>query len=190
MARAATYYRELVGPRPNRIEIPAPAPAAERKPGRLRIGYVSSDLREHAVGFAMTDVLETHDKSEFEIFAYYCGISRDDGIKQRCRTAVDHWIDINDMTDEQAARQIRADEIDILVDLNGFTKSARTKVFAMRPAPVLVNWFGFPGTMGSPDHHYLIADRAYRARGKRSLLFGKGGAAFLLSAKRPQTRRL
>ncbi len=106
----------------------------------------------------MTDVLETHDKAEFEIFAYYCGIARDDGIKQRCRAAVDHWLDINDLTDEAAARRIRADEIDILVDLNGFTKSARTKVFSLRPAPIIVNWFGFPGTMGSPDHHYLIAD--------------------------------
>jgi len=158
LARAATYYRDLIGARPGPVEIPAPAPAATRKPGRLRIGYVSSDLREHAVGFAMTDVLETHDKAEFEIFAYYCGISREDGIKQRCRAAVDHWLDINDLTDEEAARRIRDDEIDILVDLNGFTKSARTKVFALRPAPVIVNWFGFPGTMGSPDHHYLIAD--------------------------------
>ncbi len=158
LARAATYYRDLIGARPGPVEIPAPAPAATRKPGRLRIGYVSSDLREHAVGFAMTDVLETHDKAEFEIFAYYCGISREDGIKQRCRAAVDHWLDINDLTDEEAARRIRDDEIDILVDLNGFTKSARTKIFALRPAPVIVNWFGFPGTMGSPDHHYLIAD--------------------------------
>ena len=158
MARAATYYAELIGPRPGPVEIRAPAAFAERKPGRLRLGYVSSDFREHAVGFAMTDVLETHDKSAFEVFAYYCGIAREDGIKARCRSAVDHWIDINDLTDEDAARRIRDDEIDILVDLNGFTKSARTKVFALRPAPIIVNWFGFPGTMGSPDHHYLIAD--------------------------------
>ena len=158
LARAATYYRELVGPRPGPVEIAPPPPAAERRPGRLRIGYVSSDLREHAVGFAMTDVLETHDKAEFEIFAYYCGISRDDGVKQRCRVAADHWLDIAELSDEEAAARIRADEIDILVDLNGFTKSARTKLFALRPAPVIVNWFGFPGTMGSPDHHYLIAD--------------------------------
>jgi predicted O-linked N-acetylglucosamine transferase (SPINDLY family) len=158
LARAAAYYQELTGPRPGPVEIPRPAAAQERKPGRLRIGYVSSDLREHAVGFAMTDVLETHDRNAFEIFAYYCGIPRDDGIKQRCRAAVDHWIDINDLSDEQAARRIRDDEIDILVDLNGFTRSARTKVFALRPAPIIVNWFGFPGTMGSPDHHYLIAD--------------------------------
>ena len=158
LARAAIYYRELVGPIPPAVEIPKPAAPADRKPGRMRIGYVSSDFREHAVGFAMTDVLETHDKREFEVSAYYCGIARDDGIKQRCRDAVDHWVDINDMTDEAAALRIRADEIDILVDLNGFTKSARTKVFSLRPAPVIVNWFGFPGTMGSPDHHYLIAD--------------------------------
>jgi predicted O-linked N-acetylglucosamine transferase (SPINDLY family) len=158
LARAASYYHELVGQRPGPIEIPAPAGPAERQPGRLRIGYVSSDLREHAVGFAMTDVLESHDKSAFEVFAYYCGISREDGIKARCRSAVDHWFDINGLSDEEAARRIRADEIDILVDLNGFTKSARTKVFALRPAPIVVNWFGFPGTMGSPDHHYLIAD--------------------------------
>jgi predicted O-linked N-acetylglucosamine transferase (SPINDLY family) len=158
LARAATYYHELVGPRPGPIEIPASAAPSERKPGRLRIGYVSSDLREHAVGFAMTDVLETHKKADFEVFAYYCGIARDDGVKQRCRAAVDHWLDINDLSDEEAARRIRADEIDILVDLNGFTKSARTKVFSLRPAPIVVNWFGFPGTMGSPDHHYLIAD--------------------------------
>jgi predicted O-linked N-acetylglucosamine transferase (SPINDLY family) len=158
LARAATYYRELIGPRPGKMQIDAPAAPAQRKPGRLRVGYVSSDLREHAVGFAMTDVLESHDKSAVEVFAYYCGLSRDDGIKDRCRNAVEHWLDINDLSDEEAARRIRANEIDILVDLNGFTKSARTQVFALRPAPILVNWFGFPGTMGSPDHHYLIAD--------------------------------
>lgn len=158
LARSATYYRELVGPIPPSVEIPASPPASERRPGRLRIGYVSSDFREHAVGFAMTDVLETHSKDKFEIFAYYCGIAREDGIKQRCREAVDQWVDINNLTDEDVARRIRDDEIDILVDLNGFTKSARTKVFSLRPAPVVVNWFGFPGSMGSPDHHYLIAD--------------------------------
>ena len=158
LARASTYYRELIGPRPGKVQIEAPAAPGHRKPGRLRVGYVSSDLREHAVGFAMTDVLESHDKSALEVFAYYCGLAHEDGIKQRCRAAVDHWIDINDLSDEEAARRIRADEIDILVDLNGFTKSARTQVFALRPAPIIVNWFGFPGTMGSPDHHYLIAD--------------------------------
>jgi predicted O-linked N-acetylglucosamine transferase (SPINDLY family) len=125
---------------------------------KLRIGYVSSDFREHAVGFAMTDVLETHDRSSFEIHAYYCGIPRRDPTRERIEKAVDRWTDINSMTDAQAAARISADQIDILVDLNGYTKDARTGIFALCPAPVNVNWFGFPGTMGSPYHHYIIAD--------------------------------
>jgi predicted O-linked N-acetylglucosamine transferase (SPINDLY family) len=131
---------------------------AQRRPGKLRIGYVSSDLRDHAVGFAMTDVVESHDRKDFEIFAYYCGIARTDYTQTRIKNGVDHWIDITTLSDEQAARKIAADGIDILVDLNGYTKDARTKVFAHRPAPVAVNWFGFPGTMGSPYHHYIVAD--------------------------------
>ncbi|MGO9772967.1 MAG: glycosyl transferase [Roseiarcus sp.] len=126
--------------------------------GKIRIGYVSSDLRAHAVGFGMTEVMELHDRSQFEIFAYYCGIERVDGTKQRIQAAVDKWVDINALTDEQAAAQIVADKIDILIDLNGYTKSARSRVFSLRPAPIIVNWFGYPGTMGTPYHHYLIAD--------------------------------
>ncbi len=125
---------------------------------KLRIGYVSSDLRGHAVGFAMTDVVEQHDREKFEIFAYYCGISHTDSTQQRIMKSVDHWVDINGLSDDQAAAKIAADGIDILVDLNGYTRDARTKIFAFRPAPVAVNWFGFPGTMGSPYHHYIIAD--------------------------------
>jgi predicted O-linked N-acetylglucosamine transferase (SPINDLY family) len=74
--------------------------------------------------------------------------------------SVDRWVDINGMSDEQAAARISADGIDILVDLNGYTRDARTKVFALRPTPITVNWFGFPGTMGTPYHHYIIADEA------------------------------
>lgn len=129
-----------------------------RDANRLRIGYVSSDLRGHAVGFAMTDVIECHNHQNFEIFAYYCGIDRTDETRQRIMNAVDHWTDINGLDDDQAAEKIAADGIDILVDLNGYTKDARTKVIAGRPAPIAVNWFGYPGTMGTPYHHYLIAD--------------------------------
>jgi len=128
------------------------------KSHKLRIGYVSSDLREHAVGFAMTDVTESHDREKFKVFAYYCGINRSDRAQQRIMKAVDHWADINGLSDDQAAAKIAADGIDILVDLNGYTKDARTGVFARRPAPIAVNWFGFPGSMGTPYHHYIIAD--------------------------------
>jgi predicted O-linked N-acetylglucosamine transferase (SPINDLY family) len=158
LSRACAYNRELVGPLNHSGAGSISASAPRQKSGKLRIGYVSSDLREHAVGFAMTDVLEQHDKSAFEIRAYYCGIERVDPTRNRIRESVDFWFDINGLTDEQAAARIREDEIDILVDLNGYTKDARARVFAHRPAPIAVNWFGFPGTMGSPHHHYIIAD--------------------------------
>jgi predicted O-linked N-acetylglucosamine transferase (SPINDLY family) len=158
LARAAKYSKELTGP--PRPALCPPRIAKERAAlrNKLRIGYVSSDLREHAVGFAMADVLETHDKDRFEITAYYCGINRPDPTQKRAQESVDHWIDITRLSDEQAAQRIREDGIDILIDLNGYTKDARSRIFAYRPAPITVNWFGFPGTMGSAHHHYIIAD--------------------------------
>ena len=158
LAKAYHYNRYTVGLPNGAGRRTDDATAGRRRPGKLRIGYVSSDLREHAVGFAMTDVVELHDRKDFEIFAYYCGISRPDSTQARTRNGVDHWTDITKLNDEQAAERISEDGIDILVDLNGYTKDARTKVFALRPAPIAVNWFGFPGTMASPYHHYIIAD--------------------------------
>ena len=153
LANAAQYCRNWIGL--PALPKPAPRATAGRRP---RIGYVSSDLRDHAVGFAMTDVTETHDRDKFEIFAYDCGIATTDNTRARIKAAAEHWTDLNPLDDQQAYEKIRADGIDILVDLNGYTKDARTKVFAMRPAPIAVNWFGFPGTMGSPYHQYLVAD--------------------------------
>lgn len=156
LARASKYNKDSIQPAsPARSEA---HPRQARTSGKLRIGYVSSDLREHAVGFAMTDVFELHDKSKFEVYAYYCGIARTDATQQRIMAAADSWLDLRGMTDEDVAARITADDIDILVDLNGYTKDARTRVFAFRPALVIVNWFGFPGTMASPYHHYIIAD--------------------------------
>jgi predicted O-linked N-acetylglucosamine transferase (SPINDLY family) len=154
LAKAYHYGKTTIG-MPKAMQ---QTPAGRRDPGKLRIGYVSSDLREHAVGFAMTDVIEQHNREKFEIFAYYCGVNRTDATKQRIMTAVDQWVDINGLDDDRAAAKIAADGIDILIDLNGYTKDARTSVFARRPAPIAVNWFGFPGTMGTPYHHYIIAD--------------------------------
>jgi len=156
LARAAGYARQSI-PRPKRIDFDHARRRAER-PARLRIGYVSSDLREHAVGFGMSEVVELHDRGRFEIHAYYCGIAREDETRARIRTAVDHWTDISGLTDDEAAARIAADGIDILIDLNGYTRDARTAVFARRPAPIQANWYGFPGSMGTPYHHYIIAD--------------------------------
>ncbi len=125
---------------------------------RMRIGYVSSDLRDHAIGYLMAEVLELHDRSKVEVFAYYCGQPSDSPHARRNQAAVEHWVDIRAMSDEEATARIGADGIDVLVDVNGLTKDARTGVFARRAAPIQVNWLGFPGSMGSPYHNYIIAD--------------------------------
>jgi predicted O-linked N-acetylglucosamine transferase (SPINDLY family) len=148
----------------NRTEIGAPATPmiaahhAAKRPGRLRIGYVSSDLREHAVGYLMAEVLELHDRATVEVFTYYCGPPASDALHQRFRASAEHWTDISGMSDADAARQIADDGVQILVDVNGYTREGRTRLFALRAAPVIVNWLGYPGTCGSPYHHYIVAD--------------------------------
>ena len=159
LARAHRYNKSLVG-RPDTSSVPRKP--ARRKSGsgqRLRVGYVSSDLRQHAVGFALSEVLELHDKKNVEIFAYYCGDpAASDATQARIKAAVDCWRDIAAISDVDAAKLIASDEIDVLVDVNGYTKHARTAIFAYRPAPVIVNFCGYPGSMASPYHQYLITD--------------------------------
>lgn len=132
-----------------------PLPREER---RLRIGYLSSDLRDHAIGYLTADLYHRHDRDRYEVFIYYCGIANDDDTKRRIRDSVEHWHDISRLDDEAAETLIHGHAIDILIDINGHTRGARTALLARRLAPVLVNWLGFPGSMGSPYHHYIIAD--------------------------------
>ncbi|MFZ1988185.1 MAG: N-acetylglucosamine transferase, partial [Alphaproteobacteria bacterium] len=126
--------------------------------GRLRIGYVSSDLRDHAIGNLMVEVFELHNKNNVEVFAYYTGEPSRSNLTERTKSAVEHWRDISRISDDDVARIIANDSIDILVDINGHTRSARTGLFARRAAPIQVNWLGYPGSMGTPYHHYIIAD--------------------------------
>lgn len=160
LGKAYRYNKHLIGTL-DQADFPAQRPATQKTGTgeRLRVGYVSSDLRDHAVGFALREVLELHDKSTVEIFAYYCGEPRtNDATQERIKNAVDCWRDINALDDVQAAKLIAADKIDILIDVNGYTKHARTKIFAYRPAPVIVNFCGFPGSTASSFHNYIIAD--------------------------------
>lgn len=131
-----------------------------RRGGRRRIGYLSSDLRDHAIGHLTADLFRHHDRSAFEVFVYDAGIAHEDATKRRIRESVEHWRDIIALDDEAALRLMTEDGIDILVDLNGHTRGARPGLLARRPAPAIVNWLGFPGSMGSPFHHYIIADGA------------------------------
>lgn len=149
----------------NQIDVGSPAgtmtawPGAVREgEGPLRVGYLSSDLREHAVGYLMTEVPGLHDRSRVEVFSYYCGVDSPDAMHAHFQAASDHFRVISHLDDAAAAKLMADDGLQILVDLNGYTRDARLKLVALRPAPVIVNWLGYPGTMGSPYHHYLIAD--------------------------------
>ena len=159
LAKAYRYNQSFVG-RPDRKGFSRRAVRRLRGAGqRLRVGYVSSDLRDHAVGFALRDLLELHDKGKLEVYAYYLGeADAKDETQTRIEAAVSCWRNISALDDIEAARQIFDDSIDILIDVNGYTKHARTKIFAYRPAPVIVNFCGYPGSMGSPFHNYIIAD--------------------------------
>jgi predicted O-linked N-acetylglucosamine transferase (SPINDLY family) len=128
-------------------------------PRRRRIGYLSSDFREHAVGYLTTEMFALHDREKVEVFLYYCGIdAKDDPLQKRIKGSSEHWRDISPLSDQAAAEQILTDKIEILIDLNGYTNGARSKMLAMCPAPIIVNWLGYPGSLGSPFHNYIIAD--------------------------------
>jgi predicted O-linked N-acetylglucosamine transferase (SPINDLY family) len=158
LGSADRYARRLVGEGPELLECDRRHAAIDLSSRRLKVGYVSSDLRDHAIGYLMAELFELHDRSRVEVTAYYCGIPSTSELQGRIKAAVEHWVDIRAMSDDAAARKIASDGIDILVDVNGHTRDARTAVFARRPAPILVNWLGYPGTMGTPYHHYIIAD--------------------------------
>jgi predicted O-linked N-acetylglucosamine transferase (SPINDLY family) len=136
-------------------EMPAPPPAAN---GKIRIGYVSGEFREQATSLLMVGVLEQHDRERFEILAVDNGWSDQSETRRRIESAV-NIIPIRHLNDPQAAAAIRDHQIDILVNLNGYFGEERTRVFARRPAPIQVNYLGFPGTMGAPYMDYIIADR-------------------------------
>lgn len=124
---------------------------------RLRVGYVSGDFRHHSVAQFFEPVLARHDHSGFEIFCYY-NFSSVDATTERLRAQADHWRDIPGLGDEEVADRVRADGIDILVDLSGHTKYNRLLVFARKPAPVQVSWLGYPETTGLESIDYRISD--------------------------------
>ncbi len=138
---------------------PEAGDAAPRGPGRIRVGYLSADFHAHATAYLLAGVLEHRDTSRFETFLYSYGPRTDDDMQRRLRAACEHFVDIAHLSDGQAAQRIAADRLDLLVDLKGFTKHARLDIGAMRPAPILVSWLGYPGTLGSRRlADYVIGD--------------------------------
>lgn len=128
------------------------------EPGRrLRVGYVSADLRRHSVAYFIEPVLSRHDRGQFEIFAY-SGSAHADAVTQRLKASVDQWRDVFALNDDSLTRLVREDRIDILVDLGGFSANNRLTAFARKPAPVQATWLGYPTTTGLAQMDYRISD--------------------------------
>ena len=126
---------------------------------QIRIAYMSADFRRHAVSYLTAGMFEAHDRSCFETIAVSIGPETNDDMQVRLRSAFDRFLDVRKGSDQEIAELIRQLEVDILVDLNGFTEHSRPNVLAQRPAPVQVNYLGYSATMGAPYIDYIIADR-------------------------------
>lgn len=126
---------------------------------RIRIAYVSPDMREHPVGHLMAGIFERHDRTRFETIAISIGINDNSRLRQRMVDCFDHFVDARLMDSRKIAELMRSMEVDIAIDLAGFTADSRSEVFGMRPAPVQVNYLGYPGTMGTSYMDYIVADR-------------------------------
>ena len=135
---------------------------------RLKVGYVSPDFRRHSTRHFLLPLLAHHDRSRYEIVAY-AELAKEDEITEQYRSHVDHWQPTNGMSDEALVEQIRADGIDILVDLAGHTKGNRLLVFARKPAPVSVSWLGYGYTTGVSAIDYLLTDEASAPAGSEPL---------------------
>ena len=126
---------------------------------RLKVGYVSSDFGNHPLSHLMRSVFGMHDRSRFEVFAY--ALSPPDGSKWRAKIEADveHFLDVSAWAAHDTAARINADGVQILINLNGYTKGAKNEVFALRPAPVQASYMGFPSTLGADYVPYMITDR-------------------------------
>ena len=138
-------------------EQPARGERADRQ-GRLRVGYLSSDFKNHATAYLMIDMLEAHDRSRFEIFALSCGIDDATPMRARVVASVEHFVELAGLSTPEAVLRIAALELDVLIDLKGYTEGNHAEWLQYRLAPVQINWLGYPGTLGAPWVDILIAD--------------------------------
>jgi predicted O-linked N-acetylglucosamine transferase (SPINDLY family) len=127
---------------------------------KIKLAYFSADFRNHPTSHLMSRLFKLHDRGQFEIYAFSL---LNGGEKDTIRTQVmqyfDHFIDVDHLSDQEVAELSRKLEIDIAVDLGGQTMDARTGIFALRAAPIQINYLGYPGTMGTEHHDYIIADK-------------------------------
>jgi protein O-GlcNAc transferase len=125
---------------------------------RIRVGYLSADFHDHATAYLIAGMLESHDRSRFEITGISFGPHSDSKMRRRIEQAFEYFVDVREKTDSEVAKLLRQREIDIAVDLKGFTQDSRSGILARRPVPAQVSYLGFPGTMGANYIDYILAD--------------------------------
>ena len=128
-------------------------------PKRLRIGYFSGDFHNHPVSYKIAQTLKLHDRQNYELFAYSFGPDRNDAMREKISNAVDNFFVVHDMNDHEIATLSRKHNIDIAIDLTGLTENGRAGIFALRAAPVQINYLGMPGTIGANFIDYIVADQ-------------------------------
>ena len=136
--------------------LPAPGP---RRPGPIRVGYLSSDFYHHATAVLMIELLERRDTRRFETFLYSHSRDDDSAMARRVRAACEHFVDVTESGNCAVAKRIRDDGIDILIDLKGHTRDSRMDLMAYRPAPVQAAYLGYPATTGADFVDYIVGDR-------------------------------
>jgi predicted O-linked N-acetylglucosamine transferase (SPINDLY family) len=142
---------------PSNDSVPAIFQAVERE--RIRVGYFSADFHDHATAYLIAGLLESHDRSQFEVLGFSFGPESQGAMRVRIREACDEFTDVGSQSDPDVVQLARQRGLDIAVDLKGFTQDSRAGIFARRAAPLQVNFLGYPGTMGADYMDYIIADR-------------------------------
>jgi predicted O-linked N-acetylglucosamine transferase (SPINDLY family) len=151
---AQTWVREQF-PAENLLPALLPHPASDK----IRLGYFSGDFRDHPVALLTAEILDAHDRSRYELIGFSSGPGTQSDGRKRLERAFDRFIDVRDKSDQEIALLARSLNIDIAVDLGGHTGYSRTRVFALRAAPIQINYLGYPGTMGADYMDYLVGDR-------------------------------
>lgn len=152
-AASEIWVREECPPNDLLGAIPA-RPIAEK----IRIGYFSADFRAHPVAMLTAELFESHDRSKFEIIAFAFGRESNDAMRTRLERAFDRFVEVRDRSDLEVAALAREMRIDVAVDLGGFTEHSRTRIFALRAAPLQISYIGYLSTMAAPYMDYLVAD--------------------------------
>ena len=126
---------------------------------KIKIAYFSADFKDHPVSYLTAELFELHDRDRFEVYGFSFRKAQESPIRKRLISAFDHFIEVDNQSDQEVAQLVRQLEIDIAIDLGGYTQHARTGIFAHRAAPIQVNYLGFAGTMGVSYMDYIVADK-------------------------------